>query len=93
MRAAKKMRPYADALAALPAFDEVIPSADGVAATEARVLCPTCGERVSIALDPGSGPDQQYTEDCEVCCRALRLTVRYEGDGSATVTVEREDGS
>ncbi|WP_313133196.1 CPXCG motif-containing cysteine-rich protein, partial [Stutzerimonas nitrititolerans] len=32
--------------------------------------CPYCGEVVEALLDL-SGGDQQYTEDCSVCCRPV----------------------
>lgn len=78
-------------IAPIAARDEVAPSADGVADTEARVRCPWCGEVADTALDPGSGPTQEYAEDCPVCCRAWQVTVRYAEDGSARVEIERED--
>ena len=44
-----------------------------------------------ITLDPGSGSDQEYSEDCQVCCRAWLLHVRYGRDGHAEVEVIRAD--
>ncbi len=55
--------------------------------TEADVTCPHCGETMTIALDPGGGRAQDYVEDCEVCCRPLRLRVWYDATGSADVEV------
>lgn len=77
----------------MPDFvDEVAPVADGRLVTTTEALCPWCGERVSMGLDPGSGPTQSYVEDCEVCCRPWRVEVRYDGSGAATVRLDREDG-
>jgi hypothetical protein len=73
-----------------PLDDEFAPDAD-VADAEAFVECPYCGEVNEIALDPGSGADQEYTEDCQVCCRAWLLHVRYDREGHAEVEVERGD--
>jgi hypothetical protein len=42
-------------------------------------------------LDPGSGPRQQYVEDCPVCCRPWGVAVRYAVDGSAEVELTAED--
>ena len=56
---------------------------------ETEVLCPYCGERVTIVLDPASGPEQDYVEDCEVCCRPWQVTVRYDETGAAEVQLER----
>jgi hypothetical protein len=56
---------------------------------EARIICPWCGEEVEIALDPGGGPDQEYVEDCEVCCQPWLVRVRLDASGEAEVWVER----
>jgi transcription elongation factor Elf1 len=34
--------------------------------------CPHCGERISAVLDL-SATHQSYVEDCEVCCRPIRI--------------------
>lgn len=54
------------------------------------MLCPWCTESAVIALDPGSGPDQEYEEDCPVCCHPWRVLVRYGVDGAALVKLARE---
>jgi len=56
----------------------------------ARVRCPYCGERVSLAVD-GSVEFQEYVEDCQVCCRPMLLAVHVPEDGSVSVSVRRED--
>ena len=73
------------------ALDEDFPLGDGTADTEAVVLCPYCGETMDIALDPGSGPRQEYVEDCQVCCRPWQVHVTYLADGSGEVNVEASD--
>lgn len=74
-------------------LDEHFPLGDGTADTSAEVVCPCCGERVEIALDPGSGARQEYVEDCEVCCRPWQVSVTYAEDGSAEVWLEAADGA
>jgi len=64
---------------------------DGTAADAADAVCPCCGEEVSVRLDPGGGPRQEYVEDCPVCCRPWEVRVRYAADGSAEVTLLPED--
>jgi len=71
-------------------LDDEFPLGDGVADLEAEVACPYCGERCSIALDPGSGATQQYVEDCPVCCQPWRVQVHYTEDGTAEVEVSEE---
>ena len=34
--------------------------------------CPYCWQNISMVLDL-SIPDQSYVEDCEVCCRPIRI--------------------
>lgn len=68
-------------------LDAEFPLGDGVADLTALAVCPYCGEEVELSLDPGGGEEQQYVEDCEVCCQPWRVTVLYHGDGSAHVTL------
>lgn len=56
--------------------------------TSALIRCPYCGEEVEITLDPGGGTDQEYVEDCEVCCRPWQLHVTFDLDGAADVQVD-----
>lgn len=72
-------------------LDDEFPLGDGTAETESLVACPHCGEQNEIALDPGSGNDQEYIEDCHVCCRPILMYVRYRRDGSADVEVYASD--
>ena len=72
-------------------LDEEFPLGDGTVETGTSVLCPYCGEINEIALDPGSGSQQEYVEDCQVCCRPWRVVVHYHPDGTAEVSVEVED--
>ena len=72
-------------------LDEEFPTGDGTADTEAEVKCPYCGEVVEIALDPGGGAEQEYIEDCQVCCRPWSVRVTYNDSGTAEVEVEASD--
>ena len=72
-------------------IDEEFPLGDGDAETEAFVECPYCGESNEVSLDPGSGVDQEYVEDCQVCCRPWLMHVRYQRDGSAEIEVIRSE--
>jgi len=42
--------------------------------------CPHCGEIISVLLDL-STPDQEYIEDCEVCCHPIEITYEIGADG------------
>jgi hypothetical protein len=72
-------------------LDEDFPLGDGTAETDATVVCPYCGEPVAIVLDPGSGPVQEYVEDCEICCQPWAVSVSYLDDGTADVSVRPLD--
>ena len=72
-------------------LDEDFPLGDGTADTSASVYCPYCNETVEIALDPGSGDAQEYVQDCEVCCQPWSVSVVYQADGHAEVTVTPAD--
>ncbi|HZS35367.1 MAG TPA: CPXCG motif-containing cysteine-rich protein [Polyangia bacterium] len=39
--------------------------------------CPHCGEQVDTAPDPGGGEEQEYVEDCPVCCRPNLIHASY----------------
>ena len=41
-------------------------------------MCPSCGEPIVIPLDPSQGADQQYVEDCPVCCNPNVIRVEYD---------------
>lgn len=74
-------------------LDDDFPTGDGTADSAAEVVCPYCGEGVQISLDPGGGPDQDYIEDCPICCRPWRVHVHYDEDGLANVSLDSEDES
>ena len=58
---------------------------------EGAYVCPTCGERIVIPLDPSGGADQRYVEDCPVCCNPNVILVEFFGDGEAPrVSAEAE---
>ena len=35
--------------------------------------CPYCGEPITMLLDLSEDGEQDYIEDCEVCCRPIRV--------------------
>ncbi|MGY0557852.1 CPXCG motif-containing cysteine-rich protein [Lysobacter sp. A286] len=40
----------------------------------ATVHCPYCGESIQLLIDD-SIEEQRYIEDCQVCCRPIRVAV------------------
>lgn len=73
-------------------LDDDVSLGDGRADTEATVLCPYCGEANDIGLDPGGGSRQEYSEDCQVCCRPWQIVVSFDAYGEATLHLEAADG-
>jgi len=57
----------------------------------AGVECPYCGEFFETAADT-SGGDQDYIEDCPVCCRPVEFHLVTGADGELlSLTTRRED--
>lgn len=54
------------------------------------VQCPYCGQYLQIAIDD-SVQEQQYIEDCQVCCKPIVLWVSVAADGSIAVRARSED--
>jgi hypothetical protein len=55
------------------------------------LYCPYCGERIEVAVDDSAG-DQDYIEDCQVCCRPIAISVRLEdADDEPRIRARRED--
>jgi hypothetical protein len=55
------------------------------------VQCPYCGEELELFVDDGGGPFQEYVEDCQVCCRPMRVVVSVDEEGEAQLAVHRLD--
>jgi hypothetical protein len=55
----------------------------------AKIYCPYCGENIEIIVD-GSIEQQNYTEDCSVCCRPMELSISVTGE-EISVTARRDD--
>ncbi len=55
----------------------------------ARIDCPYCGESIEVVVD-GSVAQQEYIEDCSVCCRPIELSVTVAND-EISVSARRDD--
>ena len=55
-----------------------------------NINCPYCGEVIELLLDD-SASEQDYYEDCAVCCRPIRIRLHVEIDGNCEVVISRED--
>ena len=57
---------------------------------EINISCPYCGESISVLVDD-SLPEQNYIEDCQVCCRPIVLDVVVDMEGDVAVSAGREN--
>ena len=55
-----------------------------------NVQCPYCGESMELMIDC-STEQQEYTEDCQVCCKPMTVLVTIAGDDVPDVEVLREN--
>ena len=54
--------------------------------------CPYCGEAIELLIDD-SVPEQEYIEDCRVCCRPITIvqaTDLFSGDTIINIKHENE---
>jgi hypothetical protein len=58
--------------------------------SEQPLHCPYCGEPISVIVDHSLG-EQEYVEDCQVCCRPLVVSISIDADGSAKVSARYEN--
>ena len=57
---------------------------------EGAYVCPHCGEQIVVPLDPSGGADQQYVEDCPVCCNPNVIRVEFFDDPAEAARVWAE---
>jgi len=57
---------------------------------EITLACPYCGEAITVLID-SSAEDQEYYEDCPVCCAPILFLVSVADSGDVSVTIKRDD--
>lgn len=58
---------------------------------EYHVACPYCGETFITLIDP-SVDEQEYIEDCQICCNPIVFEVRVDTiSGDFNVTIRRDN--
>lgn len=57
---------------------------------EQALYCPYCGESISMLIDC-SVDQQEYIEDCQVCCRPINISVSLDADGEPVVLARSEN--
>jgi hypothetical protein len=58
---------------------------------ETQITCPFCWEQLTVLLDL-SIPEQEYIEDCQVCCQAITLSYTSVDGILGTISADRSDG-
>lgn len=54
-----------------------------------REYCPYCGEAIELLVDSSLG-QQDYIEDCQVCCRPMEVSVMVNAEGEASVVLSND---
>ncbi|MBL3557377.1 MULTISPECIES: CPXCG motif-containing cysteine-rich protein [Marinobacter] len=54
------------------------------------IQCPYCWETLDLSVDP-SVADQEYVEDCQVCCQPIVVHVVLDDNLTPTVDVRAEN--
>ncbi len=59
---------------------------------ETSYTCQACGEEIVIPIDLSAGREQEYVEDCPVCCRpnVIRIHLDRAGEVSADGAPEQD---
>ncbi len=57
---------------------------------EASYTCDSCGEEIVIPIDLSAGREQEYVEDCPVCCNANVIRVQLQDGGDPWVGAQSE---
>lgn len=59
---------------------------------ERIITCPYCSESNDILIEfSENGEVQDYTEDCQVCCRPIHLIIETDDHAEMVVIAKRED--
>lgn len=57
---------------------------------EGSYICDSCGEEIVVPIDLTEGEQQEYTEDCPVCCHPNVIFVVVNDDGDVVVNARPE---
>lgn len=56
----------------------------------ASIQCPYCGQTIDLIVEYTS-INQDYIEDCQVCCQPIRIQVVETDSGSPELIVKQEN--
>ncbi len=57
---------------------------------EFDITCPYCGEIINVLVD-GSAGEQDYYEDCSVCCSPILFIMSFNEQNTIELRVKRDD--
>jgi transcription elongation factor Elf1 len=57
---------------------------------ENNISCPYCGEMITVLVDL-SEEQQQYIEDCQVCCRPIDIHITVSANGEFEIEARNEN--
>ena len=57
---------------------------------EESISCPYCGETIVVLIDP-EDCEQEYIEDCQVCCRPISFNITMQSNGELIIQVRAEN--
>lgn len=66
------------------------PGHDAPMLSESSYDCPNCGEEIVVPVDPSAGREQEYVEDCPVCCCPILLRISIDAAGRVELRGESE---
>jgi len=55
-----------------------------------HISCPYCGELIELLIDD-SASEQDYFEDCAVCCRPIRIQLSVDFEADCQLKILRDD--
>ncbi len=63
---------------------------ESILLAEKNITCPYCWQSIEVLIDC-SVNEQEYTEDCQVCCRPIIFTVSVNEQQQPDVQVRSEE--
>jgi transcription elongation factor Elf1 len=57
---------------------------------ETSINCPYCDEQLSVLIEI-IDENQEYIEDCQVCCRPITFDISVAFDGDYSISVRSEN--
>ncbi len=54
---------------------------------QASYTCAACGEEIVVPIDLSAGSEQEYVEDCPICCHPNVIHVEVDDQGAPRLWV------